>query len=74
MYKVNDLNEAEQKLIGFDNKSETILQHSLSVPNTPKNDSKLGTGAIIATVVGISTLAIVGTIAIRKKLNKKKKG
>ena len=70
MYKVNDLTEAEQKIIGC--KSEKVSQNSLIVSDTPKNDNKLGTGGIVATVVGVSALAIAGTVAIRKKLKKKK--
>ena len=71
MIRAKDLNEREQKATSY--KLEAIsLQSSTSVPNTPKNDNSLGTGGIVATVAGVSILAIAGTIAIRKKLKKKK--
>jgi hypothetical protein len=72
MYKANDLSEAENKVIGY--KSEKNLQNFLVVSNAnaPKNDNRFGTGGIIVSVAGVSALAIAGTVAIRKKLKKKK--
>lgn len=72
MYKVNDLNEAERREIGY--KSEASVQNSLSVSDTPKNDNRIGTGGVVAVVAGISALAVGGAVAIKKKLTKKNKG
>ena len=71
MYKVNDLNEAEKKAIGY--KSETGLQtNSSSI--TPKNDDKgIGKGEIIAIIGVVSALLIGGAVVVKKQLNKKVK-
>src|ERR1043165_586605 len=46
-----------------------------SPPKSPKNANKFGTTRIVVSSVAIvSILAIAGTVAIRKKLNQKKKG
>ena len=69
MIKVKDLNEAEQKEIGY--KSEVGLQtNSSSI--TPKNNDNIGKGGIIV-IIGISALLISGVVVVKKRLNKKVK-
>ena len=73
MIRAKDLSEKSQKALGY-KLEKASLQSFNSIPNTPKNDNRFGIGGVITIVVGVSILVVGGTVAIRKKLNQKKKG
>jgi len=69
MVKIKELNEAEQKAIGY--KSEQGLQNS-SVSTTEKdNDKGIGYGGIFAIIGVVSILLISSVVVVKKRLSKK---
>jgi hypothetical protein len=71
MYKVKDLNEAEQKEIGY--KSEERLQMATVFASENQRDNNFGTGGILVIVGVIGMLAFAGVLLVRKKLNSRSK-
>jgi len=70
MYKVNDLNEAEQKEVGY--KSEASVKNSV-FSTIPKNndDNSISTGKVLGIIGVISAVVIASVVVVRKRLNKK---
>jgi len=69
MVKIKELNEAEQKAIGY--KSEQNLQDSSVSTNEKDNDKGVGTGGIFAVIAAVSVLLIASAVVVKKRLSKK---